>query len=227
MTFLSFLVVFQFSLCIVGIFSAGLVLLRANGVVKIVQLSCAILVLATLGFLVSDAVRAVVYPDEQRLVLEGSPSALFAAMRGADPKILKGITKIELGEPRFVERASGKMVLGTYSPSERAIWMVGASPGVFAHELHHHIWYEFLSDEQRDAYREIHERSASPTAYGGSDVEEDFADSGELFVSGELLEGERREFFVSVYEFTLHSPHPDYGASTNAGTAPFYTGVVQ
>lgn len=211
-----FLVLFYFVLCIGGIVLAGILFATSTVLRKRIISVFAIVMLSAVGLALSDVTRVAFNPDEQRLVLEGDPVHIFSVLQGTDPKLLKGVTKISVPVSFRNVRAEG-----VYRRASRDIRLSDtASEGVFSHELHHHIWYEFLTDELRAHYVQIHAESSSPTVYGRDDVEEDFADSGALFAMGMLQDPRRREFFEFIYDNVLNSP---YVPSTNLITQHFYT----
>ena len=92
--------------------------------------------------------------------------------------------------------------VGSYLPVYRVVNLAeGSDAGVLAHEVGHHVWFYHLGRVQRERFAVLFERGDHPTSYAASSVEEDFAESFELYAlnQGRFLDDDRREFVEQVY----------------------------
>lgn len=101
---------------------------------------------------------------------------------------------------------------GSYSKSSQIIYVyagkqdINSAAFVCAHELGHHVYWKYLTNEQRKAYP--CDKNTAITEYANTSCSEDFAENfayamTPFIFNSEQLEEKRQEFFIDVVEPVL------------------------
>lgn len=137
-------------------------------------------------------------------------STLAGFVADTPQKFLVGVHLITY-EPTFpFLTALPSAPIGTYQYASRSIWIdkESADPGVWIHEVGHHVWYYHLTDDERTTFSSFHNES-QPTNYSSKNIQEDFAESFAIYfgVKDGMLNSERWHFINTVTTRILSEPY--------------------
>jgi hypothetical protein len=129
-------------------------------------------------------------------ILDDPQHKLSMMISGTNPALTDQLRQISTRpDPLSIPFKKQTGALGFYMSVTRTM-TTEPNDEVYWHELFHHIWFWKLTEDERNAFRALHELNMRrfmldledtrpfPSRYALTSVEEDWADSGLLFMSG-------------------------------------------